>query len=86
MEEQVRNLVLDYLRNHDGNLYAREGFKALYIVIFQALVGVETVWYSKDEDKVYLHCGCQEFEGDIDMASLSDDNLRTLREFFETTN
>lgn len=79
----IKELALDYLSKHDGNLYAREGFHSFFITIFRSLVGLESVWYEKDKDKVYLHCGCKEFEGDIDIESLSDDNLHLLRDLLE---
>lgn len=73
MKTTIKQAVLNYLhQTGDGNLYAAD--RKVEVEIFGKDVSVETVWHSKDEDKVYLHCGCKEFEGDIDIESLSDEN------------
>ena len=77
VEEKLKAAAMNYLSKRDGNFYAEEG-KVPVLKIFGEDVEVETIWYNKDEDKVYLHCGCREFEGDIDINSLSTDNQETL--------
>ena len=81
--ERIKELAEDFLTKHDGNIYSRDGFAALYVCIFQSNVGVESIWYAKDEDKVYLHCGCMEFEGDIDIESLSDENQKHIMDYLK---
>lgn len=81
MAKTTKELALDFLGQHgDGNFIAAD--ITVTLTIHGEAVEVETVWYSKDEDKAYLHCGCKEFEGDIDIDSLSLPNLRTLRGVF----
>lgn len=81
MGKTTKELALEFIDQHgDGNFFAAD--IAVTLTIFGKGVEVETVWFSKDEDKVYLHCDCREFEGDIDIASLSEENLRTLRGVF----
>jgi len=81
MAKTTKELALDFIEQHgDGNLFAAD--ITVTLTIHGQAVEVETVWKSKGEDKVYLHCGCQEFEGDIDIDSLSLPNLRTLRGVF----
>lgn len=71
---------MNYMSSHDRNFYAEDNNVTLYIG--PTAVDVETIWYSDKEDKIYLHCGCKEFEGDIDIDSLSDDNQRRMMEAF----
>ena len=71
---------MDYMSSHECNFYAEGNNVTLYIG--PTAVDVETIWYSDKEDKIYLHCGCKEFEGDIDIDSLSDDNQRRMMEAF----
>lgn len=81
MEQTVKEMALDFMEQHgDGNFIAAD--IAVTLTIYGQAVEVETVWYSEQEDKVYLHCGCKEFEGDIDIDSLELSNLRTLRGVF----
>ncbi len=77
VEEKLKAAAMNYLSKRDGNFYAEEG-KVPVLKIFGEDVEVETIWYNKDEDKIYLHCGCREFEGDIDINSLSTENQQTL--------
>ena len=72
---------MDYMSSHERNFYAEDNNVTLYIG--PTAVDVETIWYSDKEDKIYLHCGCKEFEGDIDIDSLSDDNQRRMMEAFD---
>ena len=71
---------MNYMSSHECNFYAEDNNVTLYIG--PTAVDVETIWYSDKEDKIYLHCGCKEFEGDIDIDSLSDDNQRRMMEAF----
>ena len=56
----------------DGNLVCQN--ISIKLVIFGNEVEVESLWNEKDTGKVYAHCGCREFEGDLDVDSLSDSN------------
>lgn len=77
MGQTIKEAALDYINSgRECNLYAANHKLTLYIG--SQAVDVESIW--KDEDKVYLHCGCKEFEGDIDIESLSDENQERLRE------
>ena len=72
---------MDYIQSeHENNFYA-EGRKVM-IYILGHEVDVESIFYSKDEDKVYLHCGSKEFEGDIDIESLSEKNQAIMADVF----
>lgn len=73
----IKEIALDYIQNNECNFYAND--KKVTLKIFGNDVDVESIWYSKDEDKVYIHVGCEEFEGDIDIESLSDYNQWILR-------
>lgn len=75
---ELQKLAKDFMNGNDNNLYSAD----LKISIFGNPVEVESVWHSYKEDKIYLHVGCKEFEGDIDIDSLSDDNQETLKNFF----
>ena len=77
MKQTIKEAALDYIDSErECNLYAANHKLTLYIGNQE--VDVESIW--KDEDKVYLHVGCKEFEGDIDIESLSDKNQERLRE------
>lgn len=77
MKQTIKEAALDYIDSErECNLYAANHKLTLYIGNQE--VDVESIW--KDEDKVYLHVGCNEFEGDIDIESLSDKNQERLRE------
>jgi hypothetical protein len=77
VKQTIKEAALDYLAQHDGNLYAADRNVTLCMLALE--VDVESVWHSKQDDKVYLHVGCKEFEGDIDIESLSDDNQQRMR-------
>lgn len=75
---------MEYIRSeHENNFYAEGRTVRIYILGHE--VDVETIWYSKDEDKVYLHCGSKEFEGDIDIESLSDANQERMCKSLDLT-
>ena len=68
----LQETALNFIQKNDGNL-AANGLE-INLVIFNHVVRSESIWYSKDENKIYLHVGCKEFEGNIDIDSLSDSN------------
>ena len=72
MDKTIRNVALEYMRSHECNFYAADNNVTLNIGALE--VDVESIWRNKDEDKIYLHVGCKEFEGDLDIESLSDEN------------
>lgn len=71
---------MNYMSSHECNFNVEGNNVTLYIG--STAVDVETIWYSDKEDKIYLHVGCKEFEGDVDIDSLSDDNQRRMMEAF----
>lgn len=74
----VKDVAIEYMENNDRNLFA--GDVSITLKIGNIDVEVESVWLSADENKVYLHCGCREFEGDIDLESLSAENLLNVKD------
>lgn len=81
MIETIKEVALDYINSgREKNFYSAN--RTVTLQVFGQAVDVETIWYSKDEDKVFLHCGCKEFEADIDIGSLSDENQERMREVF----
>lgn len=82
MEQTIKEVALDYINSErENNFYAADRKVTLYVC--EQELDVETIWYSKDEDKVYLHVGCNEFEGDLDIESLSEANQQRMREVFK---
>ena len=75
MEQNIKDVALEYMQNHECNLYAAD--RKVTLEMFGQAVDVESIWH--DKGKVYLHVGCQEFEGDLDIESLSVKNERILR-------
>lgn len=85
MIETIKEAALDYINSErECNLVAAR--HNLTLKVGSLMVDVETVWYQKQEDKVYLHCGCKEFEGDIDVESLSDENQERVRDVLACEN
>lgn len=80
MKQNIKEAALDYMQGHDGNFYAENNKTTLYIACMA--VDVESVWRSKDDGKVYLHVGCKDFEGDLDIESLTEDNKRRMMDAF----
>lgn len=79
MIEDIKEAALDYIDSgREKNFYAAN--RTVTLQVFGQAVDVETIWYSKREDKVYLHCGCKEFEADVDLGSLSTENQERVRE------
>ncbi len=68
------------LESFDCNFYAN-GY-VLTLMFDWGQIDVESMWYSEEEDKVYLHVGCKDFEGDLIIDSLSDDNINRLISVF----
>lgn len=84
MKQTIKDVALEYINSeHENNFYAEGREVMIYILGHE--VDVETIFYSKDEDKVYLHCGSKEFEGDIDIESLSDANQERMRKSLDLT-
>lgn len=80
MKQNIKEAALDYMQSHECNFYAEDSNVTLYIG--PTALDVESIWRSKDEDKIYLHVGCEAFEGDLDIESLSDDNQRRMMQAF----
>lgn len=79
MIEDIKEAALDYINSErEKNFYAAR--RKVTLQVYGQAVDVETIWYSKREDKVYLHCGCTEFEADVDLESLSTENQERVRE------
>ena len=68
----LQETALNFIQKNDGNLVTNE--LKIELIIFDHVIQSESIWYSKDENKIYIHVGCKEFEGDIDIDSLSDSN------------
>ena len=68
------------MQSHECNFYAEDNNVTIYIG--PTAVDVESIWRNKDEDKIYLHVGCKEFEGDLDIESLSEENQDRMMEAF----
>ena len=78
MAKTIKEAALDYIESgRECNLYAAN--HKLTLSVGNTVVDVESIWHNNAEDKVYLHVGCKEFEGDIDIESLSDKNQERLR-------
>ena len=81
MKQTIKDVALEYINSeHENNFYAED--ITVTLMMWGNEVDVESIFYSKDEDKVYLHCGSKEFEGDIDIESLSDANQERMRMVF----
>jgi len=80
MESLTQELAMDFMHRNDPNFYANDIDFAIFIG--ELSVSVESIWYSDKDDKIYIHCGCEEFEGDLDIDSLSEKNQKILRKVF----
>lgn len=80
MKQNIKEAALDYMQSHECNFYAEDNNVTLYIG--PTTVDVESIWRNKDDDKIYLHVGCKEFEGDLDIESLSEENQRRMMDAF----
>ena len=70
-----------FIKKNECNLYAAD--IPCSVIIFGHKVDVESIWHEKNSGSIYIHCGCKEFEGDIDIQSLSEDNKTELMKIFE---
>ena len=77
----LQELAMDFMHRNECNFYASD--IKVPITIYGDPVDVESIWYSSEEDKIYLHCNCTQFSGDIDIDSLSEKNQNILRKVFE---
>lgn len=85
MLQTIKEVALDYIDSErERNFYAA-GHK-LTLRVYNQDVDVESIWRGEDNDKVYLHCGCKEFEADIDIESLSNKNQERVREVLMCVN
>ena len=80
MEQDIKDAALKYMQSHEANFYAEDN--SVILCMGNLTVDVESIFYNKDEDKIYLHVGCREFEGDLDIESLSEDNQRSMMDAF----
>ena len=78
----IQETAMDFMHRNDHNFYAID--LKVNLSIFGNKVDVESIWYSDKEDKIYLHVGCPEFEGDLDIDSLSDENKSILKSAMES--
>ena len=79
MSETIKDVALDYIDSErECNFYAAN--RKLTLQVYGQDVDVESIWKGEDNGKVYLHCGCKEFEADIDIESLSTENQERVRE------
>ena len=81
MENKLEELAIDFMHKNDCNFIASD--IEVPIKIFGHEIQVESIWYSDKEDKIYLHCNCKEFEGDLNIDNLSDENQRILVDVLE---
>lgn len=77
----LQELAMDFMHRNDCNFYAND--IRFNLIIYGSPVYPESIWYSNQEDKIYLHVCCHEFEGDLDIDSLSDSNQKILWRVFE---
>ena len=79
MIEDIKEAALDYIDSgRERNFYAAR--RKVTLQVYGQAVDVESIWKGEDNDKVYLHCGCKEFEADVDLESLSTENQERVRE------
>ena len=78
----IQETAMDFMHRNDHNFYAI-GLK-VNLSIFGNKVDIESIWYSDKEDKIYIHVGCMEFEGALDIDSLSDENKSILKSAMES--
>lgn len=71
---------MDYMSSHEANFYAEDNKTTLYVGGMP--LDIESIWLNKKEDKIYLHVGCKDFEGDLDIESLSEDNQGRMMKAF----
>lgn len=52
------------------------GEKNAYILFGRKHIDVESIWH--DNERVYIHVNCTDFEADVEVNSLSDRNIRRV--------
>ena len=72
----IQGTIREWLSNNDGNLMSQN--ISIDLNIFGHKVEVESIWHEADTGKVYAHCGCKDFEGDLDIESLSGENINKI--------
>lgn len=77
----IQETAMDFMHRNEHNFYAI-GLK-VRLRIFDNEVDVESIWYSDKEDKIFIHVGCFEFEGDLNIDSLSSENKSILQKAME---
>lgn len=82
-ESRMQEVAMDFMRKNDHNFYAID-LRFNLILFGRCPFYPESIWYSKDEDKIYIHGCCSEFEGDIDIDSLSEMNKEVLENALES--
>ena len=79
---KIQEVAMDFMQRNDCNFYAIDlNFELKF---FGYPFHPESIWYSEKEDKIYLHGGNEEFEGDIDIDSLSESNQSILEKALKT--
>ena len=78
----IQETAMDFMHRNEQNFYAID--LKVSLRIFDNEVDVESIWYSDKEDKIFIHVGCFEFEGDLDIDSLSDENKTILQKAMES--
>jgi len=77
----LQELAMDFMHRNDKNFYANDIRFNLFI--YGHPIYPESIWYSDKDDKIYLHCNCGEFDGDLDIDSLSKENQKILSDIFK---
>ena len=76
--DDLITLAMHCIGKKETNFYAAD--VNMKLTIMGCDIDVESIWYADKDDKIYLHVGCKDFEGDIDIESLSEENTRRLAE------
>nr|MBQ4455807.1 hypothetical protein [Clostridia bacterium] len=65
------------------NLFTTE--HGCVIDLFTYVIEVESIWRDirEGEDTYYIHVGCPEFEGDLKVSSLEEENQKAIQECLE---
>jgi len=77
----IQETAMDFMHRNEQNFYAID--LKVRLRIFDNEVDVESIWYSDKEDKIFIHVRCFEFEGDLDIDSLSFENKSILQKAME---
>lgn len=78
----IQETAMDFMHRNDHNFYAID--LRFNLFIYGNPFFPESIWYSNDEDKIYIHGSCTAFEGDIDIDSLSESNQSLLKKALES--